>query len=182
VAGITRRVGAWVRPPGRRHLTVFAALTGASQTEALLSVLGSVVLVRAEGAETAGRVFFAQAAAALWFTFADPKLDDAIQRFVPQEQAAGRGRGSALFDRLLRLDALAGSAGTAAGMLGTLFAAGAGWLDAGQAWLLLLALAAARALTDTDLHAEKSARRAMAIAADICVYTNRSLTLETIEG
>jgi len=145
VAGITRRVGAWVRPPGRRHLTVFAALTGASQTEALLSVLGSVVLVRAEGAETAGRVFFAQAAAALWFTFADPKLDDAIQRFVPQEQAAGRGRGSALFDRLLRLDALAGSAGTAAGMLGTLFAAGAGWLDAGQAWLLLLALAAAGA-------------------------------------
>jgi ATP-dependent HslUV protease subunit HslV len=42
------------------------------------------------------------------------------------------------------------------------------------------ALAAARALYDFDLSAEEIARRAMAIAADICVYTNSSLTLETI--
>ena len=34
------------------------------------------------------------------------------------------------------------------------------------------ALAAARALIDTDLDAEAIARKAMAIAADICVYTN----------
>ena len=44
------------------------------------------------------------------------------------------------------------------------------------------ALAAARALVEFDLDAEEIARRAMGIAADICVYTNRSLTLETIEG
>jgi len=44
------------------------------------------------------------------------------------------------------------------------------------------AFAAARALYDFDLTAEEIARRAMAIAADICVYTNSSLTLETIEG
>ena len=44
------------------------------------------------------------------------------------------------------------------------------------------ALAAARALYDFDLTAEEIARRAMAIAADICVYTNSSLTLETIEA
>jgi ATP-dependent HslUV protease subunit HslV len=44
------------------------------------------------------------------------------------------------------------------------------------------ALAAARALAEFDLPAEEIARRAMAIAADICVYTNRSITLETIEG
>lgn len=43
------------------------------------------------------------------------------------------------------------------------------------------ALAAARALYEMDLPADEIARRAMAIAADICVYTNRSLTLETIE-
>ncbi len=43
------------------------------------------------------------------------------------------------------------------------------------------ALAAGRALMDTDLSAEEIARRAMAIAADICVYTNGSLTIETIE-
>ncbi|MDU8942522.1 ATP-dependent protease subunit HslV [Ovoidimarina sediminis] len=42
------------------------------------------------------------------------------------------------------------------------------------------ALAAGRALMDGDLSAEEVARRAMAIAADICVYTNGSLTVETI--
>ena len=44
------------------------------------------------------------------------------------------------------------------------------------------ALAAARALIDFDLPAEDIARRAMAIAGDICVYTNGSLTVETLEG
>lgn len=43
------------------------------------------------------------------------------------------------------------------------------------------ALAAARALMDSELDAEGIARRAMAIAADICVYTNGNLTVETIE-
>ncbi|MGB0659425.1 MAG: ATP-dependent protease subunit HslV [Mangrovicoccus sp.] len=42
------------------------------------------------------------------------------------------------------------------------------------------ALAAARALMDTDMGAEDIARRAMAIAADICVFTNGSLTVESL--
>jgi ATP-dependent HslUV protease subunit HslV len=42
------------------------------------------------------------------------------------------------------------------------------------------ALAAARALIDTDMDAEAIARKAMAIAGDICVYTNGSLTLESL--
>jgi len=43
------------------------------------------------------------------------------------------------------------------------------------------ALAAARALMDRDdLDAEAVARRAMAIAADICIYTNESVTVETL--
>jgi ATP-dependent HslUV protease subunit HslV len=42
------------------------------------------------------------------------------------------------------------------------------------------ALAAARALADSDLDAESIARKAMAIAADICVYTNNNLTVETL--
>ncbi len=42
------------------------------------------------------------------------------------------------------------------------------------------ALAAARALMDSDGDAESVARRAMSIAADICVYTNGNLTVETI--
>tara|TARA_Y100001001_G_C8000855_1_gene306197 strand:+ start:782 stop:1351 length:570 start_codon:yes stop_codon:yes gene_type:complete len=45
------------------------------------------------------------------------------------------------------------------------------------------ALAAARALIDQDnLDAEQIARKAMAIAADICVYTNGNITLETLES
>jgi ATP-dependent HslUV protease subunit HslV len=42
------------------------------------------------------------------------------------------------------------------------------------------ALAAARALMDGDLDAEAIARKAMAIAADICVYTNRELVVEAV--
>jgi ATP-dependent HslUV protease subunit HslV len=44
------------------------------------------------------------------------------------------------------------------------------------------ALAAARALMDFDLTAEEIARRAMAIAADICVYTNTALTVEILSA
>ena len=44
------------------------------------------------------------------------------------------------------------------------------------------ALAAARALIDRDdMDAEAIARRAMKVAADICVYTNESVVVETIE-
>jgi ATP-dependent HslUV protease subunit HslV len=43
------------------------------------------------------------------------------------------------------------------------------------------ALAAARALIDRgDLDAEAIARKAMAIAADICVYTNSNVTVEAL--
>ncbi len=44
------------------------------------------------------------------------------------------------------------------------------------------ALAAARALADGKDDAEAIARKALAIAAEICVYTNGNLTVETIEG
>lgn len=44
------------------------------------------------------------------------------------------------------------------------------------------ALAAGRALMETDKDAETVAREAMAIAADICVYTNGNLTVETISA
>lgn len=42
------------------------------------------------------------------------------------------------------------------------------------------ALAAGRALLGTGLDAEAIARRALEIAADICVYTNRNLVIESI--
>lgn len=42
------------------------------------------------------------------------------------------------------------------------------------------ALAAARALSDYEEDAEQIARKAMAVAADICVFTNGNLTVETV--
>ena len=42
------------------------------------------------------------------------------------------------------------------------------------------ALAAARALSETDQSAEQIARRALEIAAEICVYTNGNMTVEKI--
>ena len=42
------------------------------------------------------------------------------------------------------------------------------------------ALSAARALLDTDKDAETIVRRSLDIAADICVYTNRNVTIEAL--
>ena len=43
------------------------------------------------------------------------------------------------------------------------------------------ALAAARALIDTDNDAEEIARRAMKIASEICIYTNDNIVIETLD-
>ncbi len=42
------------------------------------------------------------------------------------------------------------------------------------------ALAAARALIDGQLDAESIVKKALAIAAEICVYTNQNVTIETL--
>jgi ATP-dependent HslUV protease subunit HslV len=44
------------------------------------------------------------------------------------------------------------------------------------------ALAAARALLDSDRSAEEIVRRSLDIAADICVYTNRNVTIESLKA
>lgn len=44
------------------------------------------------------------------------------------------------------------------------------------------ALAAARALMETDMDAETICRKSMKIAADICVYTNGNLTVEMLDA
>ena len=43
------------------------------------------------------------------------------------------------------------------------------------------ALAAARALAETNFGAEEIARRAMRIAAEICIYTNDNVVLESLD-
>ncbi|WP_419828193.1 ATP-dependent protease subunit HslV [Sphingomonas sp.] len=44
------------------------------------------------------------------------------------------------------------------------------------------ALAAARAIADYEADAETIARKAMAIAAEVCVFTNDRLTVETLDA
>jgi ATP-dependent HslUV protease subunit HslV len=44
------------------------------------------------------------------------------------------------------------------------------------------ALAAAKALIETNLGPEEIARKAMAIAAEICVYTNTKVVIESLES
>ncbi len=44
------------------------------------------------------------------------------------------------------------------------------------------ALAAARALMEYEEDPEKLSRKAMAVAADICVYTNDQLTIQTLDS
>ena len=44
------------------------------------------------------------------------------------------------------------------------------------------ALAAARALADSDLSAEEIARKAMEIASEICIYTNGNVIVETLDA
>ena len=43
------------------------------------------------------------------------------------------------------------------------------------------ALAAAKAIYDTEISSEKICERALKIAADICVYTNHNIVIETIK-
>ena len=44
------------------------------------------------------------------------------------------------------------------------------------------ALSAARALIDGPLSAEDIVRKSLDIAADICVYTNRNVTIESLRS
>ena len=46
----------------------------------------------------------------------------------------------------------------------------------------MYALSAARGLLATDFDAETIARKAMAIASDICVYTNTNLVIESLQS
>ena len=66
------------------------------------------------------------------------------------------------------------------GTEGDLLGARARGADVRFVYSPLDALAAARAMIDGPLDAEAIVRKAMDIAADICVYTNRNVTVETL--
>ena len=50
-----------------------------------------------------------------------------------------------------------------------------------ELWFLSRARPRTRALAETDLSAEEIARRAMRIAAEICIYTNDNVVLESLD-
>jgi O-antigen/teichoic acid export membrane protein len=130
------------RPSLRRELGVFASMAFTTQAEAVLSVVGAVLLVRLAGAEEAGRVFFAQAVAGVWALVCDPRTDDVALRYVPVYQAERRGYGAWLLDRLLRIDLAVTAAGIAGGGALAVLARGAGWTDPHQAALIVAAIVA----------------------------------------
>ncbi|GLW96934.1 hypothetical protein [Microtetraspora sp. NBRC 16547] len=127
------------RLPGGRHLRTFTSLSSAGIGEAMLPTLSLIALVRVTGTETSGQVIFAQSVANIWFLLCDPCLENAAQRFVPLEQRRS-GRGSALFLRLLRLDAGIGLAATTAALAAVLGAWFLGVVSDGLALMIALSV------------------------------------------
>ncbi|GHH64213.1 hypothetical protein GCM10017673_06470 [Streptosporangium violaceochromogenes] len=145
---LLERVIRRARPPGTRHLLTFTSLTVAGQSEAVLSMLGLVALVRLAGAERSGTLIFAQALASVWFLLLDPRLEDAAQRFVPIEQRRS-GRGAALYARLLGWDVAIGAAASGAGLVLVLGARLLGWATDDLALMLALAVVSGGAAAST---------------------------------
>ncbi len=131
----------------RRHLRTFGSLTVAGQVEAALSFLTTAALVRLAGGTEAGQVLFVQSVASVWFLLWDPRLEDALQRFVPLERLRGPGRGTWFYYRLVRLDLLAGLLATSVGVVAALSAAAVGWVSTELLWLLVPAVLGAGVVT-----------------------------------
>ena len=90
----------------RRQLS---SLTLANAVITATSVAMTVALARTLGPVEFGQVVFAQTAAALLFAVLDPRLEDALVRYVPiLESGSDPGAATALFGRLLAIDAILG--------------------------------------------------------------------------
>jgi O-antigen/teichoic acid export membrane protein len=91
--------------PDAPLLRQFTALSLANVVAAVTSFLSLAVVARVLSAERFGQLVFAQATAAAAFALLDPRLEDALQRFVPiVRRARGDGAASRLFERVALLD------------------------------------------------------------------------------
>jgi O-antigen/teichoic acid export membrane protein len=87
----------------------YLSLTGGDVVAAVLSFASLVVLARVVPVRVFGEVVFAQAAATAAFLILDPRLEDALIRFVPLlSQQQDPGAGTRLFELALMFDALIG--------------------------------------------------------------------------
>lgn len=101
---ITSGIQSWL--PGRSFRRQFSSLSAANLAVAATSLAATVALARVLTVEDFGRVVFAQATAQVVVILMDPRLEDALVRYVPQlSQTEQPGAPTALFRRLLSLDA-----------------------------------------------------------------------------
>jgi O-antigen/teichoic acid export membrane protein len=99
------------RPHGvRTILPAFVSLAGSTVLSAVASFVTMIILARTLRVETFGQLVFAQAAAGAAFAFLDPRIEDAVIRYIPiLERDWGRGYPTAAFSRALLLDQGIGS-------------------------------------------------------------------------
>jgi O-antigen/teichoic acid export membrane protein len=87
----------------------FASLTTSHLATAIASFVGVAFLARTVSLEQFGRVVFAQATVTTIFIFLDPRLEDAVLRFIPLiHRRFGSGEAADLFRRVLLFDGLLG--------------------------------------------------------------------------
>ncbi|MEA3077485.1 MAG: hypothetical protein QOF60_2393 [Actinomycetota bacterium] len=95
-----------------RHLVrQFGALSGANVATAALSFVALAVLAQRLTPAQLGRVVFAQSVAATAFAFLDPRLEDAVIRYVPIVGADDPVQARLLQSRALQLDLFIASIG-----------------------------------------------------------------------
>ncbi len=136
-----RKASAWVVPAWRRNRRSLGWLSISAQLEALMSVLGTVILVRVAGLEETGSVVVAIAFAALVFVLIDPRLEDSLQKFVPQISRSTQGAVFATVRRLVLLDVVLGMCGAALLSLLIMTTSLPRWLGVPSEFLLLAAVA-----------------------------------------
>lgn len=123
----------------------YVSLTASDVLAALLSFASMAVLARTVPVRVLGEVVFAQAAANAAFLVLDPRLEDALVRFVPllaREQGAGAG--ARLFKVALLCDVLIGLVAGALAV-GVVVLAGVPLGEAGNSTFIVLALLQASA-------------------------------------
>src|SRR4051794_24539206 len=96
------------RLPSAHLRRSFSSLSASTATVAVTSFASTVVLARVLTPKQFGQVVFAQATAQALFVVLDPRLEDALVRYVPRVARTRRGAATNLFRRLVTLDVALG--------------------------------------------------------------------------
>lgn len=124
------------------HRSALSWLSFAAVVESVLSVVGTVVLVRTVGLGPTGMVILAQSFVALAFVVVDPRLEDALQRYVPLIAATRTTAVRWVVRRLVNIDMIVGVASAMLLMLAVSTIPLGQWLGVDARYLLLASVAA----------------------------------------